>query len=298
MMPYQQVLDNVASLAKRLQSVPAEEWDEVIRGIVMEKLHEIRGALEQSLQAAAHQHDQLKTRVGQLETMYRIRSGEVQAFIPVATLARFAAPGGIADQTRDMLTAMQKYVAEAKGAADKIIKEAEEKRKGIGVEIFKTDFGELAKEHLSASKKWLTTASILLGTCVFMAYWFFNPFESPKHDQTQNGQPIQEQPISMTVHASVARVVFLSILLYATIWAGKMYRTNRHLYVVNKHRSLALSTFKDFADKAEDPATRSAVLQEATRCIFGPSASGYLGADEEMPQSRIVESVRQFTADK
>ena len=61
--------------------------------------------------------------------------------------------------------------------------------------------------------------------------------------------------------------------------------------VVNGHRQNALTTFQTFVKAAgdEDKETKNAVLLEATRCIFSPMSTGYLGGDQETPNSSIVE---------
>ncbi len=104
--------------------------------------------------------------------------------------------------------------------------------------------------------------------------------------------PKAEPPVSLTVRAAIARVVILSFLFYGAIWAGRMYRAERHLYIVNKHRALALSTFETFVGGVHEQAIKDAVLLEATRCIFGPSPSGYLGRDEDISASRTIEVAR------
>jgi hypothetical protein len=72
--------------------------------------------------------------------------------------------------------------------------------------------------------------------------------------------------------------------------AAKNYRTHRHLVVVNQHRQSALRTFEAFIKAASgDDQTKNAVLLEATRCIFAPANTGYLGGEEENPSNRIIE---------
>ena len=93
----------------------------------------------------------------------------------------------------------------------------------------------------------------------------------------------------------LARIVVVSILYYATIWVARNYRALRHQRTVNQHRHKAFMTFETFVQGGESPETRDAVLREATRCIFSLSATGYLGKQDEMPQSSLVEVVQSAT---
>jgi len=45
-------------------------------------------------------------------------------------------------------------------------------------------------------------------------------------------------------------------------------------------------------DRATDPKIKDAVLLEATHCIFGASAFGYLPQDEEFSHKSIIEMAR------
>ena len=89
----------------------------------------------------------------------------------------------------------------------------------------------------------------------------------------------------------MTKIIVISLIYFAAIWASRNYRAHRHLNVVNSHRQNALMTFQTFVKAAgdEDKETKNAVLLEATRCIFSPTSTGYLGGDQETPSSSIVE---------
>jgi hypothetical protein len=79
----------------------------------------------------------------------------------------------------------------------------------------------------------------------------------------------------------------------------RTYRAHRHNYVINKHRQNALQTFRAFSQQANaDPATKSAVLLQATQCIFAPQATGYTTQEADSNYSPIIEIVRAVTGDK
>jgi hypothetical protein len=91
----------------------------------------------------------------------------------------------------------------------------------------------------------------------------------------------------------IARLVIVSILYYGVVWSAKNYKALRHLSVLNSHRQNALQTFESFVEGAGgDEQTKNAVLLEATHCIFSPANTGYLGAEEDNPTSRIDEILK------
>jgi hypothetical protein len=109
-------------------------------------------------------------------------------------------------------------------------------------------------------------------------------YEFPSYGELKDAAIIQK---------ILARLVIISILYFGVIWFIKNYRAHRHLSVLNSHRQNALETFESFVEGAGgDEQTKNAVLLEATHCIFSPANTGYLGADEENPASRIVEILK------
>jgi hypothetical protein len=50
---------------------------------------------------------------------------------------------------------------------------------------------------------------------------------------------------------------------------------------ISKHRHLSLLTFQTFLKSAADPATKSAVLLEATRAVFATASTGLVGKGDD-----------------
>ena len=71
------------------------------------------------------------------------------------------------------------------------------------------------------------------------------------------------------------KIALLALLFTATVWCSKNYRALKHQVTVNKHRALSLQTFQAFVGATKDPRTKDAVLMEATRAIFGNTATGF-----------------------
>ena len=99
---------------------------------------------------------------------------------------------------------------------------------------------------------------------------------------------------SQSVQLAIPKVFIFTVLLSATIWAGKTYRAYRHNAVVNRHRQNALATFEAFAKAATDVETKNAVLLQATQCIFSPQQTGYVSGEPESAVPPVLEIVRNL----
>ena len=85
------------------------------------------------------------------------------------------------------------------------------------------------------------------------------------------------------------------MLVTSLVWTGRVYKAHRHNYVINKHRQNALRTFEAFVKAAKDEQTKSAVLLQATQCIFSPQPTGYLTHEAEPSGSpQILEIIRSM----
>jgi hypothetical protein len=156
----------------------------------------------------------------------------------------------------------------------------------VGVAHHARHFKNEAEQHAKIAKIWLGVVILiaiatvaLAGVNVYLALI-----------TTDLGTP-------QTIQLAVAKVLLFSLLFGALVWAGRVYRSHRHNFVVNQHRQNALTSFETFATAASDDQTKGAVLIEATRCIFSPQTSGYadsVAADSATP--RIMEIIRGITA--
>jgi hypothetical protein len=100
---------------------------------------------------------------------------------------------------------------------------------------------------------------------------------------------------AQSVQLAVTKVVILSTMFTVAVACARVYRSHRHNYVVNEHRKNALQTFQTFANAPEaDAQTKSAVLLEATKCIFSQQPTGYISSEQESQSSQILEIVRQL----
>ena len=162
--------------------------------------------------------------------------------------------------------------------AKEVLGTVREAAKREGVQNFAPLFEDLAEENGKESITWLWWAAGLGAATTIAAFvlLIFFPVTGSASDGT-------------TLSSLLARIVIISIMYYATIWTARNYRALRHQRTVNQHRHKALMTFETFVQGGEHSETRDAVLREATRCIFSPAATGYLGKHDDMPQSSVVE---------
>jgi hypothetical protein len=133
-------------------------------------------------------------------------------------------------------------------------------------DMFKTD----ADSHEGDSKRWIISTigfgivTIIVAQLAFVKW----PAEIPAKATAW----VLVQPI-------LWRLVTVSLLYPACWWSFRMYRAHRHLAVVNKHRQSALEVFEAARASGIDERAKEQVLLEATRCIFGPTATGFFGGD-------------------
>ena len=107
-------------------------------------------------------------------------------------------------------------------------------------------------------------------------------------------QSVTTSTIRGVIQLIPLKALFVSFGTYFVVQAFRLYRTEHHLGVVNRHRHNALRTFETFALGAKDSSTRDAVLMEATRAVFSPAQTGLIGAESSTPpQAALMEVFRR-----
>ena len=77
-----------------------------------------------------------------------------------------------------------------------------------------------------------------------------------------------------TLQIVLAKAAALAVLVYGTVTAVRLYRSNAHLAAVNRHREDALRTFRSFVEGTESADTKDQVLLAAARAAFGQVPTG------------------------
>jgi hypothetical protein len=183
-----------------------------------------------------------------------------------------------------LLQEQEKSKEETAKSVHDTLEEVRKLAREAGVSQHAEIFSLEATEHGIAAGRWLVATICVAATAVVVSAsllllsWFFTP-----NDITT----------TKAVQIGIAKVAILSLLFSALLWVGRIYRSQRHNYVVNRHRMNALRTFQTFANATGDDATRNAVLIQATQCIFGAQPTGYISTESDSnPASQILEIVR------
>ena len=133
-----------------------------------------------------------------------------------------------------------------------------------GVAHHSETFAKAAVRHESNAKRWVI-AAICVGLATILAgillVWLWE----------SNGD-ISDAGVLQIV---LIKAVVLSVGFYATVTCVRLYRSNAHLAVINRHREDSLRTFRAFVEGAgEDSETKAKVLLEATHAAFGHVPTG------------------------
>lgn len=178
----------------------------------------------------------------------------------------------------------KEFVAETQGVLEQVRRAAQE----VGVAQHAVHFKSEADRHKAAARKWLKAViGIAIVTALLTAVNVWAVF----------GLRLVDLTTSETIQLVIAKVILFSLLLSALVWVGRVYRSHQHNFVVNQHRQNALASFETFAKAAKDDQTKSAVLLQATNCIFAPQASGYADSSAEVPGSpQVMEIIRNMAA--
>jgi hypothetical protein len=205
-----------------------------------------------------------------------------------------------AEAMRTLLDAQKKEFDDYKREISDILAKAKQAAQEAGITRHEVFFRTEANEHRTMARVWLV-ATVLLAIATGMVGWFnysrtLAALQSAVSTAPQVGTPGNT---AITIQLTIAKLIMFSILFSAVLWAGRIYRAHRHNYVINKHRQNALGTFEAFVKATEDPPTKNAVLLQATQCIFGPQATGYLTQEKETEApTQIFEFIRGAASGK
>jgi len=161
--------------------------------------------------------------------------------------------------------------------AEQIVEKLRDLAKRQTVASFESHFGKLATEHKTQSRLWFAGA-VLLGVATAASALILTWALKVTGAITDSG----------VVQALVARLVLVSVLYLGTIWCMRNYRSHKHMVVVNNHRQAALNAFESL-NKAigDDQHAKAVILLEASRCMFAPTVTGFLGPEENTPSLPI-----------
>jgi len=181
-------------------------------------------------------------------------------------------------------TVIKNFLAEMKVHNDEMkqtLSTFKENAKDSGISKYASIFDKQSSTHKNNSNWWLFSIFLLLAGLIGFGIYLLC-------------SPIIINNTESLIHNTIARVVILTALFYALTLSIKNYKAQKHNQVINQHRHNALNTFETFSGASNnDTVTKSAILLEATRCIFATQNSGYTTSDNEqdMP-TKIIEIIK------
>lgn len=185
------------------------------------------------------------------------------------------------EEAKNILDQTKKSVSIKKGEIDTIINAAREASASVGVAHFTADFVAEAATMEEQADKWLTATMWLAGISLASAIYFL--FAKPDLSS-----------IAYAIQYVSSKILFLVILLTATLWCGNMYKAAKHQAAANKFKGNSLKTFQAFVNATENTAVKDAVLLATTNAIFSESATGYISGESSGVETttKIVEVVK------
>jgi hypothetical protein len=178
----------------------------------------------------------------------------------------------------------RKRVLQIAKEAEAALTSVQETAARTGVSVHEREFASEVESLARARKIWLGVATALGVVALLTAYWL------------TEAVPPSANYIWVAQHI-VTKVFIVGGLSAAAVWCGSIYRSISHQLTVNRHRMNALRTFKTFANSAETPEIRQAILLEVTRTIFGSVPTGYLQATESNIDSgsKVLETLSRLS---
>jgi hypothetical protein len=163
---------------------------------------------------------------------------------------------------------------DAKAEAEQILSKAKTERKEVeemarneAMNPYAKQFLFEAKKNKREAKRWLCGA-IWLGSITLVLSVIFSVVSFCW----------QAEDKSISFIASKLLVVVL--LLTATVFCAKLYKTLKHLETINNYKRLALKTFPAFRLAVTAEASRDAILLEAAKFLFSSVPSGYITGNQ------------------
>ena len=168
------------------------------------------------------------------------------------------------DDARETANAVIAEIQNMRDDASSALEAIREASIDAGVAHHAETFANAAKRHEGNAKNWVR-AAIGVGILTIIAGILLVLFWE------SNGE-ISDAGILQIV---LIKAVVLSVGFYATVTCVRLYRSNAHLAVINRHREDSLRTFRAFVEGAgDDPDTKAKVLLEATHAAFGHVPTG------------------------
>ena len=190
----------------------------------------------------------------------------------------------ILQDMKKVKTQIEEEVLGIRSTMDATLSEVQKMAAIAGVSAHAVHFDEEAKRYEESSRKWLRRTVSIAGLALLLTLgivWHSICFDFS---------------IGQSIRMAIAKITVLAVIYSCMIWSGKIYRSERHNWIVNRHRCNALLTFKTFASATSDKVTKNAVLLQATESIFGHQPSGFSEKSQDSGTPKILEVFRNLTS--
>lgn len=148
------------------------------------------------------------------------------------------------------------------------------------------DFQGEANNNLIRSKWWLIGLAFLIVTFISLIVRFIY-FDSHSveiiKDASVDTSVKQYIPFLLGSHY-VTKALLMSVLIYIMGWFLKNYKSERHNYVINKHKAMSLTVAISILKGDDyDNTSRGHVFIDAMRIVFAHQSSGFSTEDVTSP---------------
>ena len=194
-------------------------------------------------------------------------------------------------ETRQILQSLRQDAESTRSEKEDIIRQANAALEtvraasaDVGVSKHAVHFLQEADRHQKSSRLWLkATITLTVFAFVLSGLSLWHSLCTP-------------ETFPDSLPATLSKLALLAVAYYAVIWAARVYRSERHNAVINRHRHNALKSFQTFADGSRDETTKDAVLLRATDSIFSHQPSGFSDKAQESGNPKILEVFRNLSA--
>ncbi len=194
---------------------------------------------------------------------------------------------------------IEEIKGEAQKTKDEVEKAAKEIRGAFGESGALTSvksFEEQAKKHRKLANQWfLGFVGSIIFTVIIVIFLFTEGFGFvPSLSLSDLKLKDDWGPI---IQMSIFKLVLLSIAYLLVYQSIKNYKINCHLYVLNLHRQLTLSTYPLMAKATDNQEQSNLIVGQAAKAIFEPGTTGYLNGDDNPNPINLTEVITKI-ADK
>lgn len=302
--PYRADFDRAVALARMISQLPTDELQGTSdHSALLNDLQAVRTALQRVTafsvdgQDPRRGRDQLITRLRQATDSLRAR------FLPLVGYLLFTsgALGDIRPRLEEAVAEWEKHASTALAeqqeqlgstieqaqssieAADRAASEVRSAAGLSGVAQYSQVFQNEAKHHRKQAMIWLVGALVAVAALLAAIVLMIDRFPA--------GERIDDPAV---VQWLLFKALVVSFGSYIVFQCFRLFRSEQHLAVVNRHRDNALRTFETFAAASNDSSTRDAVLLEATRTIFAPGTTGLVdGGEASAAPAALLEIIRR-----